>query len=398
MREKIAMVCQRYGLEVNGGAETHCRHLAERLSAYYEVEVYTTCAVDYMTWQNQYKPGTHTINGVTVHRYRVDKARDVKKFNQLSERVLTRPEHTDEEELKWIDLQGPVCGELLERLWAARGEYKVVIFMTYLYYLTAMGLPMGFENALLVPTLHDEPSAYLRHYRKVFGGAKGFIWNTPIEREFAQSRFPKIKDTPGIIAGVGVDLPDGEIPDVPPRLRGVDYITYAGRIDESKGCGEMFDFFLRYKRENGGDLKLVLMGKPVMEIPASEDIISLGFVSEEIKYAVMREAKALVLFSRFESLSAVVLESMVMGRPVIVTEHCPVLKEHCLRSNAGLWFQDYPEFAAVLNYMLSHEQVYQAMRENGKRYVEENYQWDRIMEKIRDLIERTAAVPRTAAR
>lgn len=391
MREKIAMVCQRYGLEVNGGSETHCRHLAERLSAFYDVTVYTTCALDYATWEDHYSPGVETINGVTVRRFSVERPRDQTTFGASCGRVLGAQDHSDADEREWLDEQGPLCPRLLRKLWAERGQYKVVIFMTYLYYLTAMGLPMGFENALLVPTIHDEPPAYLRHYEKVFGGAKGFIWNTPIEREFAQSRFPKIKDTPGIIAGVGVDLPEGEIPDVPPRLRGMDYVTYVGRIDTAKGCEEMFDFFLRYKRENGGDLKLVLVGKPVMEVPPSEDIISLGFVSEEIKYAVMREAKALVLFSRFESLSAVVLESMVMGRPVIVTEHCPVLKEHCLRSNAGLWFQDYPEFAAVLNYMLSHEQVYQAMRENGKRYVEENYQWDRIIEKIRDLIERTAA-------
>lgn len=391
MREKIAMVCQRYGLEVNGGSETHCRHLAERLSAFYDVTVYTTCALDYATWEDHYSPGVETINGVTVRRFSVERPRDQTTFGASCGRVLGAQDHSDADEREWLDEQGPLCPRLLRKLWAERGQYKVVIFMTYLYYLTAMGLPMGFENALLVPTIHDEPPAYLRHYEKVFGGAKGFIWNTPIEREFAQSRFPKIKDTPGIIAGVGVDLPKGEIPDVPPRLRGMDYVTYVGRIDTAKGCEEMFDFFLRYKRENGGDLKLVLVGKPVMEVPPSEDIISLGFVSEEIKYAVMREAKALVLFSRFESLSAVVLESMVMGRPVIVTEHCPVLKEHCLRSNAGLWFQDYPEFAAVLNYMLSHEQVYQAMRENGKRYVEENYQWDRIIEKIRDLIERTAA-------
>lgn len=387
MKDKIALVCQRYGTEVNGGAETHCRHLAERLSAFYNVEVFTTCALDYMTWQDSFPPGIQMVNGVIVHRYQVDMPRDVQSFNKLSDWVLTHPEHTDEEELEWIQQQGPVCKKLLKDLWKSRSEYKVVIFMTYLYYLTAMGLPMGYDNAFLVPTLHDDPSAYLRYYEKVFNAAKGFIWNTQMEKAFAESRFPKIKNTPGVIAGVGVDLPEDEIPDTIPELAGVDYLTYVGRIDESKGCGEMFDYFLRYKKRYGGRLKLVLVGKPVMEIPDTEDIISLGFVSEEVKYAVMRDAKALVLFSKYESLSAVVLESFTMGRPVLVNGLCPVLKEHCLRSNAGLYFENYPEFAAGLNYLLRHQDVYEAMRKNGKKYVDENYQWDVIIRRIRGLID-----------
>ena len=114
--------------------------------------------------------------------------------------------------------------------------------------------------------------------------------------------------------------------------------------------------------------------------------MNLGFVSDEMKFKVMQEAKALLLFSRFESLSMVVLESMTMGRPVIVNGKCEVLKGHCIRSNAGLYFDNYPEFAGCLNYLLSHEEVYEAMRLNGKKYVAENYQWDVIVNRIKQLI------------
>ena len=324
-KEKIAFVCQRYGLEVNGGSELHCRQLAEKLAGYYDVEVYTTCAIDYVTWKNEYRPGTEEINGVTVHRFLNARQRDQQSFDQISQRVFANSAHSDGEETTWIEEQGPVCPELLDELAKRHLEYKAVIFMTYLYYLTAKGLPMGFENALLIPTVHDEPPVHLRYYDRVFSAAKGIIWNTPEERAFAERRFPKIRNTPGILAGVGVDVPEGQLPEIPEDLRSVPYITYAGRIDESKGCGEMFRYFEVYKRQYGGALKLVLMGKAVMDIPKYPDIISLGFVSDETKFAVMASAKALVLFSQFESLSIVVLESMMMGRPVLVNGKCEVL-------------------------------------------------------------------------
>ena len=385
MMDRIAFVCQRYGPEVNGGSELHCRQIAERLAAYYDVTVYTTCARDYMTWANEFPPGGEEINGVHVKRFRVAKERDQKAFDRISQQVFSNPDHTDRQEEEWIDRQGPYCPELLRVLQEEHRQYKRVLFMTYLYYLTARGLPLGFENALLIPTVHDEPPAYLRYYGKVFAAAKGIAWNTEEEKAFAEKRFPCVKGTPGIMVGVGIDGPQGALPEIPEPIRGKRYITYAGRIDQSKGCGEMFDYFLRYRKDHPGDLKLVLMGKQVMDIPEDRDIISLGFVTEDMKFAVMKNALALVLFSRFESLSMVVLESMMMRRPVLVTGHCGVLKAHCRKSNAGLYFENYPEFEGALNYLETHPAVYEAMCANGERYVRRNYRWDVIVDKYRML-------------
>ena len=84
MKKKILFVVQRYGLEVNGGAELHCRQLAERLKDEYDVSVLTTCAIDYVTWKNEYKEGIEHINGVKVIRKKVDFERNQKKFNKIS--------------------------------------------------------------------------------------------------------------------------------------------------------------------------------------------------------------------------------------------------------------------------------------------------------------------------
>ena len=124
-----------------------------------------------------------------------------------------------------------------------------------------------------------------------------------------------------------------------------------------------------------------------MDIPRDPDIISLGFVSDEEKFALMRDAKCLVLASEFESLSMVVLESMIMGRPVLVNGKCMVLRGHCTKSNAGLYFENYAEFEGTLSYLLSHPEQYEQMRENGRKYVRQNYDWNVILEKIRGMIE-----------
>ena len=264
-KEKIAFVCQRYGLEVNGGAELHCRQLAEQLSALYDVTVYTTCAQDYVTWKNVYQPGEEDINGVHVKRYPVRWERNGLLFKLLSKKVFLDANHSNWMEQRWIDAQGPFAPAAIEALRAEHDQYRVVFFMTYLYYLTVRGSELNLSNAALIPTVHDEQPVYLRVYEKVFGAAKAFAWNTHEEQAFATKRFPSIANTPGSMMGVGIQKPEVELPELPAQIQSTRYLVYAGRIDENKGCLEMFEFFQRYKRENGGDLKLVLMGKPVIE-------------------------------------------------------------------------------------------------------------------------------------
>ena len=72
---KLAFVIQRYGADVAGGAELHCRWLAERLAQRHEVQVVTTCARDYVEWRNHYAAGQDTVNGIEITRYRVRRPR-----------------------------------------------------------------------------------------------------------------------------------------------------------------------------------------------------------------------------------------------------------------------------------------------------------------------------------
>lgn len=377
---RLCFVVQRYGLEVNGGAEALCREVAEHLVKHAEIDVVTTCAIDYVTWKNEYTPGVETLYGVTIRRFPVDYERNTVNFNRQSEVVFCHP-RSYEDEITWMKLQGPYSTPLLEFLSENRENYDVFIFFTYLYCTTFFGLPLVADRAMLVPTAHDEPPIYLSIFESLFRLPQAFLYNTEEERRFVNSKF-QVRNIPSDIVGVGIDVPKNVDSFAFKQKYGVNkFIVYVGRIDESKGCKELFDYFIRYKNETCSPIKLVLMGKSVMEIPDHPDIIPLGFLPEQEKFNGIMASELLVMPSRFESLSMVLLEAWCCNRPVLVNGGCEVLKGQCCRSNAGLWYEDYDEFKECLDLLLENNGLRGAMGESGKRFVEGNYNWVIIEEK-----------------
>ena len=89
---RVAFVTPRYGPEVMGGAETAARQLAEHLvdRVGWEAEVYSTCALDHITWENVVPPGDSVLNGVTVHRFAAVGGRP-KEFYALDGRLRVAP-------------------------------------------------------------------------------------------------------------------------------------------------------------------------------------------------------------------------------------------------------------------------------------------------------------------
>ena len=108
----------------------------------------------------------------------------------------------------------------------------------------------------------------------------------------------------------------------------------------------------RYRREKKGAAELVLVGRLAMPEPRQEGVRYLGFLAEEEKSTAMAGAVAVVCPSLYESLSIVLLEGLALGTPGLVNAGSPVLKEHCLRSNAGLFYADGDEYAEALDLLV----------------------------------------------
>ncbi|MCR4673615.1 MAG: glycosyltransferase [Lachnospiraceae bacterium] len=383
---KVCFVTQRYGLEVNGGAELQCRLFAEHLcEAGWSVTVATTKAIDYISWKNEYTKDEEEINGVTVRRFPVVKERNLETFHLLNAKFL-EGQLQESEEKKWFEEQGPFSPKLIQYIKDEKNNYDAFVFFTYLYYPTVMGLEEVKDKAILVPEAHDEPFMKFHCVKKLFESPKAFFLNTEEERDLIWERF-ETKDIPYEIGGIGIDVPkdiDGE------RFKKKydldQYVVYVGRIDEGKNCNELFDYFLEYKYRNPSCLKLVLMGKNVIPVPDVDDIVNLGFVSEEDKYDGMAGANALILPSKFESLSMVVLESMAVETPVIVNGECEVLKGHCIKSNGAFYYNDYFQFEGELNFLLKKKDDVAEMIQNAMEYVDRNYRWEILVDKLERLI------------
>ncbi|HSP06136.1 MAG TPA: glycosyltransferase family 4 protein [Acidobacteriota bacterium] len=376
---KIAIVIQRYGTEITGGSEHLCRLTAERLARKgHEIDVLTSCAKDYFSWKNEYTQGRSVINGVTVYRFPTTRTRDLESFNKFSEQIYYNY-HTTEDEMKWLEDQGPMCPGLVDFLKSMHRSYDRILFYTYLYYPTVLGMQIAPEKSVLVPTAHDEPAIKLTIFREVFARPYALIYNTEAEKDFVASLF-----TPRQIqqvGGIGVDVPRHVDKHAFRRQQGLmdDYFYYGGRIDAGKGCQEMIDFHLRKKQQNPDLPKLLLSGHLNMELPRDPSVVYLGYLSEEDKQAAMAGASCTIIPSLMESLSIVLLESLAVRTPVLVKEGSAVLKSHCVKSNAGLYYNDSDDFSACLDYLMDHPRTCHQMGINGQRYVHNNYSWPRVV-------------------
>lgn len=404
-RKKIAFVNQRYGREVNGGSEAYTMQIAQHLKSDYEVEVLTSKALTYDKWEDYYEMNAEDIDGIKVRRFGIRWKRN--RYVQRFLKILITKSGCNSLHMTalWNKVLGPYVPSLIDYIEKHRNEYDVFVFVTYMYYPTVFGMEKVKDKAVFVPTAHDEYNIYFKIYEKMFHMPKKIIYLTEEEKEFVEGRFHNEKVEHKVI-GIGIDIPeqvDGE------RFRkkyGIEgeYIIYAGRIDEEKGCREMFGFFQRYAEEksrtankNGWieneerdsrkidqGMHLVVLGKKYMEIPARPDVHYLGFVSDEDKYDGIAGASILWLPSRFESLSISVLEAMALAKPVVVNGRCNVLRGHCERSGGGLWYEDYESFASAMEEMKGER--YDIYCRKAKAYVEKYYRWDRVVEEWRELI------------
>lgn len=408
--KKIAFVIQQYGTAICGGAELHCRLIAERLTTFYDVDVLTTCSVDATDWANHYPPGKSIINQVTVHRFPVAQNRDTHKMSVLEKKIRPSlnkrkpsffkriagfwengPKHKDDPEKTewdWMLAQGPYCPQLISYLRENYQDYQRLFFFTYLYYPTIAGIDIDPSRSILIPTAHDEWAIYLSIYRKLFLKPRYILFNTAAEMKLVR-QLTEVPAERCLIAGAGVQIPDQiENTDLKTRF-GIQsaFILFVGRVEVNKFPPAYFQWFLRYIAATGRSLQLVLTGEIFIQVPDHPAIITTGFVSEADKYYLMRSAAVMLQPSLFESLSMVLLEAFALGKSVLVQSSCAVMYDHITKSGCGFSFSNEEELDQCCNRLLDDPSLAMEMGEKGKQYVTQHYQWTVIEQLYQKLID-----------
>ena len=394
---KLAVVVQRYGQTINGGAELHARYIAEHLARHADVEVLTTCAADYVSWHNELPAGLDRVNGVPVRRFPVRHERDPLVFARWSRRVFDQP-HSLADELHWLDAEGPASPTLVAHIATHASAFDYLLFFSYRYYHAYHGARAAATRAILVPTAERDAAAGLSIFKPIFRGVRAVMYNSPEERAMIHAVSGN-ESVPSVVVGIGSDVPSNP---QPARFRSKfdirgPFAVYVGRIDENKGCQELFECFDAYLNRAAGRLSLVLVGNSLLPIPKHPRIRHLGFLDDADKFDAMAAAELLIMPSYFESLSMVALEAWALGRPVLANARCDVLKAQCIRSSAGLYYDGAPEFVETLLAIEQNRWLSVSLGRNGRAFFREHYDWSVIERKYLDMLARLSketAAPR----
>lgn len=380
---KLICVIQRYGSGIVGGAELHCRLVAEQLVTEHNVEIVTTCAADYLTWKNVYLPGTEIVNGIKVIRFPTDHQRP-SNFDVIAHNVLYGHSTVDEQH-EYLDAHGPVCPKMITYL-QSRTDVDCFILFSYRYWTTWHALVVVGNRSILIPTAEHDRTLYLDIHAEAFRRPAAIAYNSVEERRLI-NQISNNGSIPGVTVGVG--LTDIE-PCSNSEIKNLDlpnhFFLYIGRIEESKGCNRLLADYMAYHQQTSNPAALVFIGKNEIVIPDHPGIFYLGVLPENIKLGVLRASLGLIMPSRYESLSMVLLEAWKMEKPVLCNSHCEVLRGQCKRSAGGLYYRNTDEFIETLSLLVSREDIRQHLARNGHEYYLTHYTWPVILSKYNDLL------------
>lgn len=389
--KKIGFVTPWFGMDISGGAEAELRELVLHLKdTALEFEILTTCVRSFNSnWnENYHKEGVSVENGIVIRRFRADQ-RDGAAFDSINWKLMRNISITREEEEVFIH-EMVNSSELYSFMHDNEEEYGIFVFIPYMFGTTYYGVKVNPSKAVLIPCFHNESYFHMNIFRELYSRVAGIVYNAKPEMELTERTYD-LQGVRQIVMGIGMDTDiSGDARRFREKYRMErPFMIYAGRKDAGKNVDLLLRYFSEYHKRQRSDLELVLIGGGKIDIPLdiADNVHDLGFVDRQDKYDAYTAAELLCQPSHNESFSLVIMESWLCGKPVLVHDTCAVTKNFAIESNGGLYFKDYFEFEGTLDCILSNRSVAEVMGGNGRKYVEKNFSWNKIIDRYINFFE-----------
>jgi len=197
------------------------------------------------------------------------------------------------------------------------------------------------------------------------------------------------------------DLPPrGEFRKTHPDLNGKKIILFLGRMTVRKGLDLMIQSFSQVIKVVQ-DAHLVIAGPDdegygrqlkrwIHQQGIHRKITLTGFLEGRQKFALLRDSDVFCLPSYYENFGMAVIEAMAARLPIVISDRVNL---HLEIQKAKAGFVEPCQIDAVasaLCQLLQDEQLRKTMGENGKKLVDEKYQWDVVVGEVIQLYERIA--------
>ena len=367
-----------------GGAEQLARGMAREFNKRgLPAMVFTTCSLSPYDswWEDHYQPGVYDVAGIETRRFATVKGRA--RYDAVIGKLRRGSNLKARDEQDFFNY-GINSSDLVEALAEyVDGNYEIVA-LPYFHGLTN-SVVNGYPGKIsLIPCFHDEPQFYWATAQTILRNAKWIFFNSQAEKQMTIRRYGQSvgrRIVEGVVTGVGVELPvsKDQLPAISVPLP-ESYFVYAGRKEVGKNVPLLCEWFTNYVERFHFNTKLVFIGGGDQAlIPASDQFIDLGFVSEAMKHHVVGHSQGVINLSENESFSIVIMEGWLLGAPAVVSAGCAVTKDHVRKCNGGLYVSTSDEFALALRYLEEHADARNLLAANGQKYVTREFSFDAVL-------------------
>lgn len=405
---KIGFVIIDFGENTQGGEIVHGRMLAERLKPFYDVEILTSTRSG--VTGHDFPEGESRNKGLIIrrfgnapvnpehHRAHLSKTKNARRLRsflgslgvlRLISAFYPEWKAGQKADVRYFESQHSYSPALMRYLAEHGSQYQALIFINMHNSSTVLGSMLHPEKSILIPLAHPARSLYTPLFTSLFTRVRYIAFNSAAEQRMCSKIFGSHMARNSVV-GVSIEQDSPAEWSVVKEKYGLpeNYILYLGRVTKHK-INTLIPEFLKYKNLYNSDVTLVLAGgrDNKIFIPDDPGIILTGFVAGPEKTTLIQHAALMVNPSEKESLSLLMLESMLNGIPVLVNGKSDVMRDHCKASGAALYYDNFTDFKRNLNLLLSSPSLRKQMGSKGVEYVSKNYDWDVIIDKLREIID-----------